>query len=143
MTGLNLINALIGHVDLFARPAIRLESMPSAEITSYRPTSRYLSACPDLDYFRLADNLSGTLVIISQKPVSGEPPVRRPAARMKRLFCGVVAAPKSYRARGGIDLCCDFNEVAFRVAHHRFVVSVSSYRRASSYGHSGCAHGSY
>jgi hypothetical protein len=105
--------------------------------------SRYLSACPDLDYFRLADNLSGTLVIISQKPVSGGLPVRRPAARMERLFWGVVAAPKSYRARVGIDLCSDFNEVAFRVAHHRFVVSVSSYPRTSSYGHSGCAHGSY
>ena len=80
------------------------------------PTSRYLSACPDLDYFRLADNLSGTLVIISKKP---------------------------YRARVGIDLRRDFNEVAFRVTHHRFVVSISSYPRTSSYGHSGCAHGSY
>jgi hypothetical protein len=60
-----------------------------------------------------------------------------------RLFWGVVAAPKSYRAGAGIDLCSDFNEVAFRVAHHRFVVSVSSYPRTSSYGHSGCAHGSY
>jgi len=88
------------------------------------------------------DNLSGTLVIVSQKPVSGELPVRRPAARMKRLFLGVVAAPKSYRAGVGIDSCSDFNEVAFRVAHHRFVVSVSSYPRTSSYGHSGCAHGS-
>ena len=26
--------------------------MPSAEITSDKPTSRYLCACPDLDYFR-------------------------------------------------------------------------------------------
>ena len=51
--------------------------------------------------------------------------------------------PESYRAQVGIDLCGDFNEVAFRVAHHRFVVSVSSYPRTSSYGHSGCAHGSY
>ena len=117
--------------------------MPSSEITSYKRTSRSLSGCPDLDYFHLAGNLSGTLVIISQMPVSGELPVWRPAARMKRLFCGVVAAPKSYRARVGIDLCSDFNEVAFRVAHHRFVVSVSSYPRTSSYGHSGCAHGSY
>src|SRR5258707_9072904 len=73
----------------------------------------------------------------------GELSVRRTAARMKRLFWGIVAAPKSYRARVGIDLCSDFNEVAFRVAHHRFVVSVSSYPRTSSYGHSGCAHGSY
>jgi hypothetical protein len=112
-------------------------------ITPHKPTSRYLSACPDLDYLRLADNLSGSLVIICQKPVSGELPVRRPAARMKRLFGGVVAAPKSYRAPVGIDLCSDFNEVAFRVAHDRFVVSVSSYPRISSYGHSGCAHGSY
>ena len=112
-------------------------------VASYMPTSRYLSACPDLDYFRLADNLSGTLVIISQKPVSGELPVRRPAARMRRSFWGVIAAPKFCRARVGINLCSDFNEVAFRVVHHRFVVSVSSYPRTSSYGHSGCAHGSY
>ena len=55
-----------------------------------------------------------------------------------RSAMGVV-----YRARVGIDLCSDFNEVAFRVAHHGFVVSVSSYPRTSSYGHSGCAHGSY
>jgi hypothetical protein len=25
------------------------------KITSYKPTSRYLSACPDLDCFQLAD----------------------------------------------------------------------------------------
>src|SRR5690242_2489462 len=30
--------------------------MPRAEFRSYKPTSRYLSACPDLDYFRLADH---------------------------------------------------------------------------------------
>jgi hypothetical protein len=36
-------------------PAIHPESLPSAEITSYKPTSRYLSASPDLDYFRFAD----------------------------------------------------------------------------------------
>jgi len=72
------------------------------------PSSRYLSACPDLDYFRLAGNLSGTLVIISQEPVSGELSIRRPAARMRGLFWEVVAAPKSYRARVGIDLCSDF-----------------------------------
>jgi hypothetical protein len=36
-------------------PVIRPESMPSADITSYKPTSRYLSACPDLDCFQLAD----------------------------------------------------------------------------------------
>src|SRR6267378_3682627 len=72
-----------------------------------------------------------------------ELPVRQPAARTRRSFWGVVAAPKSYRARVGIDLCSNFNEVAFRVTHHRFVVSVSSYPRTSSYGHSGCAHGSY
>ena|SRR6266436_1498380 len=29
--------------------------MPRAEITSYKPTSRYLCACPDLDYSRFAD----------------------------------------------------------------------------------------
>jgi hypothetical protein len=72
-----------------------------------------------------------------------ELPVRRPAARTRRSFWGVVAAPKSYRARVGTDLCSNFNEVAFRVTHHRFVVSVSSYPRTSSYGHSGCAHGSH
>jgi hypothetical protein len=103
MTGLNLINALIGHVDLFARPAIRLESMPSAEITSYKPTSRYLSACPDLDYFRLADNLSGTLVIISQKPVfwraSGSA-TRRPNEAIilgNRCRAEVLPSPSRYR----------------------------------------------
>ena len=36
--------------------------------------------------------------------VSGELPVRQPAAQMKRLFWGVVAAPKSYRARVGCML---------------------------------------
>ncbi len=69
--------------------------------------------------------------------------VRQPAARTRRSFWGVVAAPKSYRGRIGMDLCSDFNEVAFGIAHHCFVVSVSSYPRTSSYGHSGCAHGSY
>jgi hypothetical protein len=29
--------------------------MPSAEIVSDKPTFRYLCACPDLDYFRIAD----------------------------------------------------------------------------------------
>jgi len=28
--------------------------MPRAEITSCKPTSHYLCACPDLDYFRFA-----------------------------------------------------------------------------------------
>jgi hypothetical protein len=35
---------------------IRLGSMSSTEITSCKPTCRYLCACPDLDYFRFADN---------------------------------------------------------------------------------------
>src|SRR5258708_34599856 len=47
------------------------------------------------------------------------------------------------RSSVGIDLCSNFNGVAFCVTHHRFVVSVASYPRTSSYGHSGCAHGSY
>ena len=67
-------------------------------------------------------------------------PTRRPN---EAIILGVVAVPKSYRARVDIDLCGDFNEVAFRVTHHRFVVSVSSYPRTLSYGPSGCAHGSY
>ena len=95
------------------------------------------------DYFR-----AGTTVYLelwSSFPTTPflELPVRQPAARTRRSFWGVVAAPKSYRARVGSDLCSNFNEVAFRVTHHRFVVSVSSYPRTSSYGHSGCAHGSY
>jgi hypothetical protein len=67
------------------------------------PTSRYLSACPDLDYFRLADNLSGTLVIISQKLVSGELPVRRPARPNEAIILGsrcraeVLPSPSRYR----------------------------------------------
>src|SRR6267154_2782613 len=79
---------------------------------------------------------------MSSNPVSGASgsPTRRPN---EAIILGSRAAPKSYRARVGIDLCSNFNEVAFRVTHHRFVVSVSSYPRTSSYGHSGCAHGSY
>jgi hypothetical protein len=90
----------------------------------------------------MKDVTAELLLLISYNAVM-ELPVRQPAARTRRSFWGVVAAPKSYRARVGIDLCSNFNEVAFRVAHHRFVVSVSSYPRTSSYGHSGCAHGSY
>jgi len=37
-------------------PVIRPESMPSAEITSYKPTSRYQSPVARLDYFRIADD---------------------------------------------------------------------------------------
>jgi hypothetical protein len=32
--------------------------MPSAEMPSYKPTSRYRCAYPDLDYFQFADDLS-------------------------------------------------------------------------------------
>jgi hypothetical protein len=63
------------------------------KIASYKQTSRYLSHVPIWIYFPLAENLSATLVNISQKLVAGELPVRRPAARMKRLFWGVVAPP--------------------------------------------------
>lgn len=31
-------------------------TIQSAEITSHKPTSRYLSACPDPGYFRFADD---------------------------------------------------------------------------------------
>jgi hypothetical protein len=43
-------------LDVSGHTVIRPESMPSAEITSYKPTSRYRSAYPELDYFRIADN---------------------------------------------------------------------------------------
>jgi len=35
--------------------------MPSTEITSYKPTSRYRSAGAYLAYFRIADDTSGSL----------------------------------------------------------------------------------
>jgi len=53
--------------------------------------------------FRLARQSVGNLGHRFPEARSGELPVRRPAARMKRLFLGVVAAPKSYRAGVGID----------------------------------------
>jgi hypothetical protein len=54
----------------FGWPVIRPESMPSAAITSYKPTSRYLCACPDLDYFRFVDhsgNDTGSVRVLCQR----------------------------------------------------------------------------
>jgi hypothetical protein len=48
-----------------AYPAIRPELMRSVEITSHEGLSRYLCACPDLDYF-LFDDYPSTVVTATE-----------------------------------------------------------------------------
>jgi hypothetical protein len=59
-----------------------------AEITSYKPTCRYRSACPNLDYFRIADDPAQALVNIAAHGTAGQN-----SSLSENMICRCNAAP--------------------------------------------------